>query len=338
MFFISFPTSFIGITVSVYHLCLTMDLIIKKLTLNSLIQSLQLEHTSALPLSISKTSSINISISIFDFALTLKMTLSELSFILLFPQGVDSMTMFMIILKITFIYSSVSFSYYTSSMLFTVYELSFILRILIEMPKISLTMEPIILKITLIFKDTSHRIFSFSMLLSSFIKVALICSTITLLNSTVTQVSVTTIKLTSKFLSIIKYKLTICSHSDTVFHVTFIDRAISISDSSMNKITMLELPIKSTVLFFPDSLTVWFTLMHVSLVYITIYVFKFTMIWKSATKVAFESRAVTIEIDSLSIWSSQLINIALVQPFVPLFANILAFLWLCMTHLSSHSW
>ena len=74
-----------------------------------------------------KITSIDISVTILNGSFSLKVTILELTNVLLLSQSVDSMTMLMVILEITLVNSTVCLCQYSLSMLLSILEFSLVL-------------------------------------------------------------------------------------------------------------------------------------------------------------------------------------------------------------------
>ena len=100
---------------------------------------------------------------------------------------------------------------------------------------------------------------------------------------------------------------------------------------------MLELTIKSTVLFLPDSLAVGFALMEVAFVDIAVDVLEFSVVREASFEITGKSGAVPIFIDTLAVGSAKFIDISGVHALFPLFTHVLGLLLLSVAHVLSHS-
>ena len=110
VFFVILPASVIGIAISVDNFSVSFNFVIAEIAFNDLVQSLQLESSLSVSFSFGKLAGVDISVTVLDGALTLEMSVLELTFVFFLSEGVDSPPMFMVVFEVTFIGSSVGLS------------------------------------------------------------------------------------------------------------------------------------------------------------------------------------------------------------------------------------
>jgi hypothetical protein len=216
-----FETSLISVSVAVYDLCVSFKFIVHEITLNDLVESLDVELTLSFTFSVDELTDIDVSVTVFESTLTPEVILSELTSVLFVIKSIDTLTMFLTIDKLTLIDTAVSFVRNTMSVLFAVSELAFIFDIFVQITEMSFAIELIIFELPFVLHDTLQSVSSIAVFFSLFVEIALIVSAVTLVDCSVSHSIF--IELASKPFTIIKDKLRMGSHFDTISHLTLVD-------------------------------------------------------------------------------------------------------------------
>lgn len=214
-------TSLVSVSVAVDDICISFEFVVHEITLNDLIKSLDVELTLSFTFSVDELTDINVSVSVFESTVTPEVILSELTSVLFVIKSIDTLTMFLTIDELTLIDTAISFVRNTMSMFFSVSELAFIFDIFVQITEMSFAIELIIFELPFVLHDTLQSVSSVAMFFSFFVEIALIVSAVTLVNSSVSHFVF--IELASKSFTIIKDKLRVGAHLDTISHLTLVD-------------------------------------------------------------------------------------------------------------------
>lgn len=184
---------------------MSFNFIIDKISLNDFVESLDVKFTLTITFSIDKFTHIHVSVTVFESALTPEVVFFELSSVFLIVESVDAVTVFFTIDKISLIDTSVGFMKDTSSVFFSVSEITFILNIFVQITEMSLTIELVILEFTLVLHNTLQSIFAITVFFALSVEIAFVVSSVTFIDGSMTHSIFA--EFASKSLSIVKDKL-----------------------------------------------------------------------------------------------------------------------------------